>query len=84
MIVTEIRARIRRKWWVYVEGRLQTRKWQDQNGIDRYTTEIIANVVQNLTPRSDGGGSHEQPPLPPEPQGGFGGTSSSTGEDVPF
>lgn len=33
---------------VYVEGRLQTRKWQDQNGNDRYTTEIVANDMQML------------------------------------
>jgi len=29
---------------VYIEGSLQTRKWQDQNGLDRYTTEIIVNI----------------------------------------
>ncbi len=42
---------------VYLEGRLQTRKWQDQNGQDRYTTEIIANELQMLDSRSgmDGG-----------------------------
>lgn len=40
---------------VYVEGRLQTRKWQDKNGNDRYTTEIIANEMQMLGGR--GGGS---------------------------
>ncbi len=71
---------------VYVEGRLQTRKWQDQSGNDKYTTEIIANTVQNLTPRGSeggGGGGYQEPPLPPEPfDGGVGG--SGTGEDVPF
>lgn len=36
---------------VYVEGRLQTRKWQDKNGQDRYTTEIIANEMQMLDGR---------------------------------
>ena len=39
---------------VYVEGSLQTRKWQDQNGQDRYTTEIKAQRVQFLDRRSDG------------------------------
>ena len=71
---------------VYVEGRLQTRKWKDQAGVDRYTTEIISTTVQNLTPRSgDGGGSggYEQPPLPSEPFGGVMG-GGGTGEDVPF
>ncbi|WLE99084.1 MAG: single-stranded DNA-binding protein [Candidatus Electrothrix communis] len=43
---------------VYVEGRLQTRKWQDQSGNDRYTTEIIASDVQFLTPRGEGGGGY--------------------------
>jgi single-strand DNA-binding protein len=33
---------------VYIEGRLQTRKWQDKNGNDRYTTEIVANDMQML------------------------------------
>lgn len=71
---------------IYVEGRLQTRKWKDQNNIDRYTTEIVASTVQNLSPRpSDGaaGGGYDQPPLPPEPFGGMPG-GGGTGEDVPF
>ena len=33
---------------IYVEGRLQTRKWQDKNGQDRYTTEIVADQMQML------------------------------------
>jgi len=41
---------------VYVEGRLQTRKWQDQSGQDRYTTEIVANEMQMLGGRGEGGG----------------------------
>ncbi|HEU4672535.1 MAG TPA: single-stranded DNA-binding protein [Candidatus Limnocylindrales bacterium] len=36
---------------VYVEGRLQTRSWEDQNGQKRYTTELIANTVTPLDPR---------------------------------
>lgn len=36
---------------IYVEGRLQTRKWQDQQGQDRYTTEIVANEMQMLDSR---------------------------------
>ncbi len=39
---------------LYVEGRLQTRKWQDQNGQDRYTTEIIATEMHMLDSRSGG------------------------------
>ena len=40
---------------VYIEGRLQTRKWQDKDGNDRYTTEIIANEMQMLDSRGGGG-----------------------------
>ena len=41
---------------VYVEGRLQTRKWQDKDGQDKYTTEIVANEMQMLGGRGEGGG----------------------------
>ncbi|TCT18524.1 single-strand binding protein [Bibersteinia trehalosi] len=41
---------------VYVEGRLRTRKWQDQNGQDRYTTEIQGDVMQMLDSRNSQGG----------------------------
>jgi len=37
---------------VYIEGSLRTRKWQDKNGIDRYTTEIIANEMHMLDSKS--------------------------------
>jgi single-strand DNA-binding protein len=45
---------------VYIEGKLQTRKWQDQNGNDRYTTEIVADNMQMLDRRQDGGGGGYQ------------------------
>ena len=38
---------------VYIEGKLQTRKWQDDKGADRYTTEIVANEMQMLGGRGD-------------------------------
>ncbi len=41
---------------VYVEGRLKTRKWQDKEGHDRYTTEIVAEEMQLLGSREGGGG----------------------------
>jgi single-strand DNA-binding protein len=41
---------------VYIEGRLKTRKWQDQSGVDKYTTEIIADQMQLLGGREGGGG----------------------------
>jgi single-strand DNA-binding protein len=42
---------------VYIEGSLRTRKWQDQNGQDRWTTEIVANEMQMLGNRGDDMGS---------------------------
>ncbi len=41
---------------VYIEGSIRTRKWQGQDGQDRYTTEIVANEMQMLDGRGDGGG----------------------------
>lgn len=41
---------------VYIEGKLKTRKWQDQSGVDKYTTEIIADQMQLLGGRDGGGG----------------------------
>ena len=41
----------------YFEGRIQTRKWQDQSGNDRYSTEIVANEMQMLGGRGGGGGA---------------------------
>jgi single-strand DNA-binding protein len=59
---------------LYIEGSLQTRKWQDTNGQDRYTTEIVANEVQMLDKRSDNVVQHPaaQPAAPAQPpQGGY-------------
>ncbi len=71
---------------VYIEGRIQTRKWQDQDGNDKYTTEIVAREMKMLSPRGGEGsggsgyGSSSSPDSFPEPPPGYGGT----GEDVPF
>jgi single-strand DNA-binding protein len=43
---------------VYIEGKLRTRKWQGQDGNDRYTTEIIADEMQMLGGRGEGGGGN--------------------------
>ena len=52
---------------VYIEGSLRTRKWQGQDGQDRYTTEIVAAEMQMLDSRSGGGmGGYEEPPVPTE------------------
>jgi len=60
---------------VYIEGRLQTRKWQDRDGNTRYTTEIVGDTMKMLSPKgegarggdssyeSSGGGSYEEPPF---------------------
>ncbi|MGH8720160.1 MAG: single-stranded DNA-binding protein [Burkholderiales bacterium] len=55
---------------VYVEGRLQTRKWQDKEGQDRYTTEIVADRMQMLGSRSGAGGAEtaeRDPAASPKP-----------------
>lgn len=50
---------------VYIEGRLRTRKWQDQNGQDRYTTEIQGDVMQMLGTRPQGAdGANNSQPMP--------------------
>ena len=46
---------------VYIEGRLETRKWTDKNGVERYTTDIIASDMKMLGNRS-GSGNFESPP----------------------
>ncbi len=59
---------------VYVEGKLKTRKWQDQNGQDRYTTEIVGDVLQMLDSRgsqSEGYGNAGYGQQAPAPQGGY-------------
>lgn len=55
---------------VYVEGRLKTRKWQDKDGKDTYTTEIVAENMQLLGGREGGGGG-----------GGYGGGRDSGGDE---
>lgn len=47
---------------VYIEGRLRTRKWQDQQGVERYATEIIANELQMLDSVAEG---HQKQPSAP-------------------
>lgn len=46
----------------YIEGKLQTRKWQDQQGQDRYTTEVVANELQMLDSRQEGQQSNSRQP----------------------
>jgi single-strand DNA-binding protein len=76
---------------VYIEGKLQTRKWQGQDGQDRYTTEIVANEMQMLDSRGGGssnfgggsanaGGGQKQPAAAETSGGGF----DDFDDDIPF
>jgi len=65
---------------VYVEGRLQTRQWEDKDGSKRYTTEVVASTVQFLdrgTERTISNAADEQPPVPDAPP-------ANMDEDIPF
>ena len=72
---------------VYVEGSLRTRKWQDKEGQDRYTTEIRAESMQMLGSRPSGGDAGgdrpRQAPTPPAGSGGAGGFGGMD-DDIPF
>ena len=65
---------------VYIEGRLQTREWEDKEGQKRRTTEVVANSVQFLGGRGQGGGGSAPPPA-----GGGGGApgGGAPGGDAP-
>ncbi|MDT8449820.1 MAG: single-stranded DNA-binding protein [Wenzhouxiangellaceae bacterium] len=72
---------------VYIEGRLQTRKWQGQDGQDRYTTEVIANDMQMLDSRggtapmgNDGYGGGRQRRQPEAQSAG----DEMSDDDIPF
>lgn len=90
---------LRKGQQVYIEGRLQTRKWQDQNGQDRWSTEIVANEMQMLGGRGGSGGGpgeSERQTAPSRPasgppadtQGGGGqqpgGAFDDFDDDIPF
>ncbi|MFP4161889.1 MAG: single-stranded DNA-binding protein, partial [Ectothiorhodospira sp.] len=66
---------------VYVEGRLQTRKWQGQDGQDRYTTEVVGSEMQMLGGRggSGGGGGGGSTEYDNDPGWGQGGGAPSRG-----
>jgi single-strand DNA-binding protein len=77
---------------IYVEGKLQTRKWQDKEGKDRYTTEIIVNEMQMLGSKSGGSGSFEVVEKPAAASSGGsksapaakGGGFDNFDDDIPF
>ncbi len=69
---------------VYIEGKLQTRKWQDNQGQDRYTTEIVANEMQMLDSK---GGANNYSSAPPDMDMGSEPQMAAAGDfddDIPF
>lgn len=72
---------------VYIEGRLQTRKWTDKDGIERYTTEIIADTMKMLGSKQ-GGHAHQNDDDRPAPRQQSAGRAapnfSDMDDDIPF
>lgn len=70
---------------IYVEGKLQTRKWQDKDGNDRYTTEIVAKEMKMLGSGS-GSGSTRETGAQASAEGGQPSEQAATGftDDIPF
>jgi len=72
---------------VYIEGRIQTRKWQDKEGKDRYSTEIVGDKMQLLSPKSGGASSGSNYEKPANGGGGHDVTHQDENtlmEDIPF
>ena len=68
---------------IYIEGRIQTRQWQDQQGQKRYTTEIVAQNMQMLGGRSERPAEDAGATVPPDET--FGGdTGGGNDDDIPF
>jgi len=72
---------------VYVEGRLQTRKWTDKDSVERYTTEIIADTMQMLGSRQGAGGNapmeDDYNSAPPRQSSGGSGGGGNSGASRP-
>jgi single-strand DNA-binding protein len=71
---------------VYIEGKLQTRKWQDNSGNDRYTTEIVASDMQMLGGRGGGsaGFSSDSAPAQSAPAPAPAAAGGDFDDDIPF
>lgn len=65
---------------LYIEGKLQTRKWQDQQGVDRYSTEIVARDMQML---GNGNGHQQSTRQPTNPNPGATATQQGQGQAAP-
>lgn len=85
--------RLKKSMLVYIEGKLSTRKWQDQEGKDRYRTEVVANTFRILNSRGLLGDSpgkfptdQDAPPAPPaREEGSAPATDTNSAEDdLPF
>jgi single-strand DNA-binding protein len=74
-LAERVAENLRKGMKVYVEGRLQTRQWEDQQGQKRYTTELVANQVTNLDRRQREEGEGGGAPAFPADQRPAGGTS---------
>ena len=77
----------------YIEGRIQTRKWQDKQGQDRYTTEIIGSKMQLMGSKADGQQEEPRDDTPEKPAGAArapakkaetAGTFDEMDDDIPF
>lgn len=87
--LAEIAERYLRKGsTIYVEGRLETRSWDDKSGQKRYTTEVVATDMTMLDSRGEGSGSSggaDEPPPPQEPDTAPPGQDQDDGGDeLPF
>lgn len=69
---------------VYIEGRLKTRKWQDSNGQDRYTTEIQGDNLQMLGGRQDEPKQAKSSKAKPEPLSAMAEQGDSFDDNIPF
>ena len=69
---------------IYIEGKLATRKWQDKEGKDRYTTEIIVNELQMIGGKQDGGQAVNAPASKPESTSKPSADFSGLDDDIPF
>jgi len=69
---------------IYVEGRLQTKKWQDNNGQDRYTTRVIGEQMQMLNGFDNPGGGNQQKAPAPPPSSEQPGYDNAFDDDIPF
>lgn len=86
-LVNMVEQYLRKGSKVFVEGKLQTRKWQDQSGQDRYTTEVVLRGYDGTLTMLDGpqgGGRGERRQRYDEPQGAQSSGYADLDDDVPF